>query len=130
MPYKSEWVDPEIMLEYHGITVFCIYDNDDFDAGPASYWFTLDPDDSQEGRADFDVREFDVPAVKRLNKGNGARPFLYLSGEPFDSMDEIGKAYAMATWDAYAAREPATIRQALREAIDAGLLDELHANIM
>lgn len=125
MPYQEKWIDPDIALEHHGVTVYCTYRDDDYDQGASTYYFTLDPEESGDYREDFDIRELDTPAASRLmhSKHNG-RPFIFLSGEPFESMDEIGKAYAKSVLNAYHDKEPAIIRQALREAIEGGLLDE------
>lgn len=41
MPWRSEWVDPEIFMQYKGVTVYHTYDNDDYDDGKMAYWFTI-----------------------------------------------------------------------------------------
>lgn len=49
------------ILEYHGVEIFEVYKNDNFNSGPRSYSFGTDPmvsDDSHEGEtAPFDIRD-------------------------------------------------------------------------
>ena len=55
MPY--EWVDPEVFVEYNGVTVYHVYKNNH----PMYYHFCTDPgdceDDSNMGGTQFDVRD-------------------------------------------------------------------------
>jgi hypothetical protein len=65
MPYKSVWVDPEIFMEYKGVTVYHVYDYNDYEEGPMCYWYTLDQDcEGFDGFA-FDVRELPVCVERR-----------------------------------------------------------------
>jgi len=54
MPYKSEWVEPDIYLEHNGVRVFYTYDNDDYD-DPNFCYYTTNEDDNTEDH--FDVRD-------------------------------------------------------------------------
>lgn len=54
MPYKEEWVDPEVFLEHHEVTVYHTYKNDDF-SDRNQFWFTTEADG--EGDSEFDVRK-------------------------------------------------------------------------
>lgn len=41
MPYRTQWVDPELVLEHKGVKVFHTYVNDDLDKGMENYAYTL-----------------------------------------------------------------------------------------
>jgi hypothetical protein len=62
MPYQTEWVEPERLLEHKGVTVFYTYRNDNLDESLLDYWFTLDAecgdvDQCENCQHVFDVRE-------------------------------------------------------------------------
>lgn len=64
MPYSNEWVEPEVMLAYRGVTVWYTYRDDDIDQGIFEHWFTLDPQEGCETGDDlwvFDVRDLPRP---------------------------------------------------------------------
>ena len=42
MPFRTEWVEPELFVEHRGIRVYHTYKNADRDI-PRTCWFTLDP---------------------------------------------------------------------------------------
>jgi hypothetical protein len=55
----DEWTDPELFLEYEGVTVFHCYDDDHM---VSRYWYTTDASDCNidspvTERAQFDVRD-------------------------------------------------------------------------
>ena len=58
MPYRTEWVDPEVFLTYGDVTVYHTYKHDDVEQGRMTYWYTTDEDGSIEGYLEgtFDVR--------------------------------------------------------------------------
>jgi hypothetical protein len=57
MPYTTpEWVEPEVALEYNGVTIYHVYKNDELDIR-LTYWFTTSWEEREH--ADFDVR--DIP---------------------------------------------------------------------
>lgn len=56
MPYVTEWVSPDVFLEYKDVIIYRSYKNDDYD-NPMSYWFTTSVQESDE--YEFDVRELD-----------------------------------------------------------------------
>lgn len=84
MPYKREWVDPEVAVEHKGVKIYHAYDEQEFDER-LSYWFSVDTqgeflfdirdlktkgDDGPEGRADIlrraiDAGELPAPIFKR-----------------------------------------------------------------
>jgi len=41
MPWKNEWVPPEVFLKHREIKVYHVYADDDWDQGPRTYHFTL-----------------------------------------------------------------------------------------
>ena len=55
MPYRTEWVDPEVLLEHAGVTVYWTYNDDDIDA-PLFDWYTTSQE-IEDFRDDVDVRE-------------------------------------------------------------------------
>lgn len=57
MPYRTEWVEPEIFLTHKGVTVWHCYKDDEYDRR-LWFWFTV----TKDGR-EFDVRE--LKAYKR-----------------------------------------------------------------
>jgi len=59
MPYKEEWVDPEVFLEHKGITIYHIYKNDNIDQGERTYHYTTDIEEGERGDSAFDVRDLD-----------------------------------------------------------------------
>lgn len=92
MPYKSEWVPPELFIEHKGVSIYRVYEDDDWDAGSRHYHFTTDMEcgedrhmcDHEDCPHVFDVRqlstwdegrkgiELDVLAVtirKAIDKG-------------------------------------------------------------
>jgi hypothetical protein len=54
MPYRTEWIEPEVFLTHKGITVYHCYNDDDFD-DCLHYWYTTS--DQDDHTCDFDVRE-------------------------------------------------------------------------
>lgn len=62
MPWSSEWVDPEVFLTHHGVTIYHVYKNDDLAEGVRFYWYGTSPTASDETGTDtFDVRDLDNP---------------------------------------------------------------------
>ena len=65
MPTQTVWIDPELLIEHHGVQVFHTYKHDDYDHGARRYAFTLDAQCGEGGsrceeqpcRHLFDVRE-------------------------------------------------------------------------
>jgi hypothetical protein len=63
MPYKTEWVEPEVRVEHNGIKVYCTYEDDELEQGASDYWFTTAFDCREHGNCCpgchhlFDVRE-------------------------------------------------------------------------
>lgn len=56
MPYVFVENDP-VINNYHGITIYHLYRNDQVDAGRRVYWYTTDPVGTDYGEGSFDVRE-------------------------------------------------------------------------
>ena len=95
MPYKTEWIDPEIFLEHGGIIILHTYKDDDFDRR-LTYWYAIDDEPEQV---------FDVRAIPGLING----PY-----EPQGDFAAYLKAYHITTLD--------NIRDHIRRAIDHGLI--------
>jgi hypothetical protein len=58
LPYKSEYVAPELFVEHNGVKIYRTYKDDDIDE-PRPFWYTadvemIDPSD------EFDVRQLPV----------------------------------------------------------------------
>ena len=59
MPYRTEWVDPEVFLTHGDVTIYHLYHGDDFMAGAKQYWFSTTvhgTDDGIGACGAFDVR--------------------------------------------------------------------------
>jgi hypothetical protein len=57
MPYKTEWVDPDLLLRHEDVKVFHCYDEDKYDS-PLEYFYTVYSDNYPVSEAnDFDVRD-------------------------------------------------------------------------
>ena len=54
MPYKTEWVEPELFLEHNGVKIWRSYKENDLES-PLFYWFVTNIMDTDEHA--FDVRE-------------------------------------------------------------------------
>lgn len=58
MPYRTEWVEPELFLEHKGVKVWNVYKDDDCENnGPRDYHFVLRRSEGEGGESEFDVRE-------------------------------------------------------------------------
>ena len=53
MPYKTEWIEPEILTEYNGVTVYYVYKDNDYEQAREN-WFTTDKEAANEGEGDQD----------------------------------------------------------------------------
>lgn len=70
MPTKTTWIAPEVFLEHNGVTVYHTYQDNDYEAGPMEYWFTLNGEDDDDDDH-FDVRDLDVPSRARMETEPG-----------------------------------------------------------
>jgi len=61
MPYKTEWVAPEVFLEYAGVTVYHTYKHDDIEQGPRGDRFVTNEGDGEDSQTEslFFVDELD-----------------------------------------------------------------------
>lgn len=117
MPYKTIWVEPEVFLEYKGVTVYHTYKDDDFEQGANWYWFRLDQEE-EDDEGKFDIRDLDTDRLLDSHPP-------YKSGPEWDSAtpqerDAILKAWAK--WHGSGFHEAR--RAVLRNAIDKGLLND------
>jgi len=53
MPYRQEWVAPDLVVVVNGLGVWRAYKDANWDE-PESFWYRLDPEDEWE--SDFDIR--------------------------------------------------------------------------
>ena len=53
----NQWIEPELFLEYEGVTVYRCYDDDSI---VSSYWYTLDAADCNINSPLNDAVQFDV----------------------------------------------------------------------
>ena len=115
MPYESVWRAPEIALEYKGITIYHVYDDDEWD-NPMSYHFSLDEEEDVNTGSSFDCRDLDVPARDRLET-----KLPYLDAKSTNGLTQQQIDYRKCQWACYHLKTEGLIRQILREAIDAGI---------
>ena len=64
MPYLSGYIPAEIFMEYHGVTIYHVYKDDDPDQGRRELWF----DTKEDSRDD---EGFYVPALEDQLSVNG-----------------------------------------------------------
>ena len=116
MPYRTEWVDPELFVRHQGVAVYHTYKDDDWDCGTRTYWFTLSFDCGDDrcfcpGRCRnvFDVHE--LPTWKEPKHP----PFL-------DGKNNTAKN--RKAWQKYQTDrvEEKHIKKAIRKAVDRGIL--------
>lgn len=102
MPWRTDWVDPEVFLRHKGVTVYHSY-KDNTASQPLRYWYTTNPEYSEtsfSGKSDpyeFDVRMLQFPVAE------GGRQVVEALTPPF-------------------ANETEQIADKIRRAIDAGML--------
>lgn len=73
MPYKSEWIDPEVFMRRGEVVVYCMYKHDDCENHCASsVYFTTNKhasyDDASETNGVFDVRDIDTDGLIEKSK--------------------------------------------------------------
>ncbi len=56
MAYSYEWIDNATVINYKGVKVYRVY-NDDNHNDPFSWHFGLSTDETEEGETVFDIRE-------------------------------------------------------------------------
>lgn len=55
MPYVTEWIEPDTLIEHNGITIFHTYEEGDYE-DVNTYWYCASVDGVYEHGAEFDVR--------------------------------------------------------------------------
>lgn len=115
MPYQEIWVKAETVLTHNGVTVYRTYTEDELNS-PRKYTFTTNPDHSDGDEDDqANVRLLGVPAAAALRC---SPPLISSVMDP-----EWVKVEKKRLWRKWREEiEPGLILQALREAIDAGLI--------
>lgn len=112
MPFRTEWVDPDIALEHKGVTLWHIYKDDDIEQGARVYTFALDP--AEDG---YEVGGIDVQALPNWTEPPHP-PYMGTDGDNSPENKEAWRRY-------HAGRiEDKHILAALKEAIDQGVLTQ------
>jgi hypothetical protein len=109
MPYREQWVAPELLLEHNGVKVFLTYRDNCVEQGPARFWYVT-REDQDEDEA-FDVRE--LPTWKEPRAPPCARR---------EDQSDVREAAQRAWRTFFDETEPAAIREALIAAIEQGVL--------
>jgi hypothetical protein len=115
MPWQSKYVDPEVFLKHHGLTIYRTYKHDDIDQVARTYSFTLSTE-CGEGNCRCLSRScrnlFDVRLLPNWTEPSHP-PFL--TGK--DNTPENQQA-----WKRYQANriEEKHIKRVIREAVDRG----------
>jgi len=121
MPTKKTRVRPETMLVHKTVTVYRTYVDNDVDQGVHSYWFTLNPDTDDQA---FDIRVVS-PSVLDAHP-----PYLAADANPEfatatkDQIDTWRKQWY--EWNKTGGGEDQAIRNGLMDAINRGVLNNLH----
>lgn len=111
MPYS--WIEPALFLEHNGVCVYHTYCEDNYNFSESKFEFTTTPLEYLEDATVFNVLDFNVPSAEKLRAPHP--PFIRHGGQ---------KDLALARqWERWLAEvQPALIKAAVREAIDAGLI--------
>lgn len=120
MPTITQWCPPAVFLKHNGVTVYCVYKNDDVDQGRQEFKFTThDADD--EGQ--FDIREdLKVSSLSRLDEHP---PFLSMTDARFAAATPEQRAQWKLDWEAWHAEgggRHQAVTAILKEGIDLGLI--------
>lgn len=115
MPYKTEWVEPEIALQHYDVTIYHLYKDDEIEQGPRTFTFSTSEVgmDQDDGGGEFDVR--DLP-----NWCEMPHPPFLLGG---DDTKENREA-----WVGHAEKLDAHILQVIKDAIIAGYITKEGVN--
>lgn len=54
----TTYTDAEVFIEHRGVKIYHVYKNDDLDSGQRQFWYSLDPDSSDNSCDDY--RNFDI----------------------------------------------------------------------
>lgn len=113
MPYKTEWIDPDIFIEHEGVRIYHTYKDEEWENGRLTYWFTTSEDDFDE-ICHFDVRDIrlcDEDRVKTM--GDGKRTPSFKGSTAYQELI-CGSGEA----------EQDIIAEIIRKAIEQGLLKQ------
>lgn len=116
MPIRQTSEPAELVIEHNGVKVYRCYTEDMVEC-PEKFIFTLNPTHTDaSGMVAFDVRELEVPSATLVTTG----------GPPIRHNLQFGTAeyhQSVAAWtEWWDVTEAKTIKTALVEAIDAGIL--------
>lgn len=112
MPFRTEWVDPDIALTHKGVTLWHLYKDDDIENGPRTYTFALDPTEDS-----YEVGGIDVQSLPNWTEPPHP-PYMDAEGDNSPENE--------AAWRHYHADriEDKHILAALKQAIDQGVLTQ------
>lgn len=65
MPYRTEYIEPEPLMRYLGVTIYPAWTDDEEDGGPCEHIFATDVC-ANDGFNRFDIRELPIPAGERV----------------------------------------------------------------
>lgn len=61
MPYKTEWVKADLFVKHKGVSIYCTYDNQDYEDCLFYHYSTNSmEDDPENDDFDFDVRDLNT----------------------------------------------------------------------
>ncbi len=77
MPYA--WVEPEVVMDHAGVTIYHIYADDYLEGGARSYWYGTRPGCADNGSGEggeFDVRDLPRAGGARYDDEDGRRAII------------------------------------------------------
>lgn len=113
MPYKTEWIDPELFLEHEGVKIFHTYKDCDWANHILTYWYTTNEDDSNE------VCQFDVRGIRLHVFDPMTAPDSEITTIPLNKIPAYREMKATSARD-----ENDIIAEIVRKAIEQGLLKQ------
>ncbi|HQT77993.1 MAG TPA: hypothetical protein PLD10_13140 [Rhodopila sp.] len=125
MPIKTETVPAEVVVDHNKVKLYRCYEDDDIDR-PEKFWFTTNPDKTENFHVEaFDVRDLEVPSAPLITSGHPpdfVRPKGRTVHELMATPEYQASVQAWAEW--FDNEQPALIKKALIEAIEAGILNK------
>ena len=66
MPYRTEWIEPEVFVEHRGTVVYHAYKDQDVDE-PFGFHYALSDEDAPDG-CEFDIRDMNYTGFDLNNR--------------------------------------------------------------
>ena len=104
MPYSSESVEAELVLEHNGVRIYNTYKNDDIENGSRTHWFTTNEYGNGDDAEVFDVRDLST----------------YKNTSPPACCGEDDTPENHSAWQVWFEAEDGVIKAAIMAAIDKG----------